>query len=281
MAGFVEVSSMSKTNWFGLIIAVPPILGSAKSTLLITEEEARPSPLRGKASSAQRPIRLALICIALLGWSRGVEAGQPPSALVEAITGIVAGAELLDYVSPGQVIQLGNSGIVVLSYLDSCLRETITGGEVTVGMRSSQVKGGKVNREKPQCSSGEVSDSRSLGSAGAVFRGRPKDRRLAESKRTTIYSLSPLFEINDYGTMIIRRIDQPGERYEIIVSPNSLIKARFYDFAAANGRLIAGGRYEVSLGESRLVIEVDESANADGPLLSPLVRLLPSKTESR
>lgn len=212
----------------------------------------------------------------MLGFSRDV-AAQPPSAIVESITGNIAGAEVLDYVSPGQVIQLGNSGTIVLAHLESCMRETITGGEVTVGMHSSQVKGGRVSRENARCSSVAVSDSRTSYSAGAVFRSRLTDKRSTGSNRTAIYSLSPMFEINDYGTMIVRRIDQPGEQYEIVVSPTSLVKARFYDFATTNGRLKAGGSYEVSLAADWVVFEVDESANADG-LLSRLVRLAPPAT---
>lgn len=232
----------------------------------------------------ERNIRLGLICIAMLGLSRHVEAAQPPSALIESISETtIAGIELLDYVSPGQVIQLGTSGTIILAYLESCVRETIIGGEVTVGTHSSQVKGGKVKREKPQCSSATLSDSRTLDIAGATFRSRPTDKGSAEYRRTAIYSLSPIFEIGDYGTMILRRIDQPGERYEIVVSPSSLVKTRFYDFTVANGRLRAGGRYEVSLGAHQLIFEVDESASADGPLLSRLVRLTPSvkTTEGR
>lgn len=224
----------------------------------------------------QRGVQFALTCIALLGLSGGVEAGKLPSALIESITGTIAGVELLDYVSPGQVIQLGASGKIVLAYLEGCMRETITGGEVTVGLHGSLVKGGKVDREKPQCSSATVSDPRISESAGTVFRNRQTDKRTAEHKRKTIYSLSPIFEIGDLGTMIVRRIDKPDEQYEVIILSSSLTRMRFYDFAAANGKLKAGAKYEVSLGANRLVFEIDELAHADGPLLSRLVRLSPS-----
>ncbi|MDU6244308.1 MAG: hypothetical protein E6614_36105, partial [Bradyrhizobium sp.] len=58
----------------------------------------------------------------------------PAAALVEDVQGEVAGAELMDYVAPGQVIKLGPDGAVVMSYLKSCRRESVSGaGSVTVG----------------------------------------------------------------------------------------------------------------------------------------------------
>jgi hypothetical protein len=213
----------------------------------------------------------------LQGLPRSVEAAALPSALIESVSGGISGAELLDYVSPGQVIQLGASGSLILAYLETCVRETITGGEVTIGMHASQVRGGEIKREFPPCSTANVSDWRALNSAGTVFRSGPLDKRLAKPKRSAIYSLSPIFEIADHGIMLLKRIDQPGEQYEVVVSPSSLIRGRFYDFAAGNARLKAGGRYEVSLGVNRLVFEVDETANAEGPLLARLVRLTSSK----
>lgn len=50
----------------------------------------------------------------------------------------------MDYVEPGQVIRLGAADGLVLGYLKSCWRETITGGTVTVGTEQSQVAGGEV-----------------------------------------------------------------------------------------------------------------------------------------
>jgi hypothetical protein len=38
-----------------------------------------------------------------------------------------------------------------LSYLHSCIRETITGGVVTVGIDQSEVQAGKVTRTKLDC----------------------------------------------------------------------------------------------------------------------------------
>jgi hypothetical protein len=56
-----------------------------------------------------------------------------PVALVEEVSGAPAGVEFMDYVETGKTIELGARGGIVLSYLNSCVRETISGGTVTVG----------------------------------------------------------------------------------------------------------------------------------------------------
>ena len=75
-------------------------------------------------------------------------AAQIPVALVEEVSGAPAGVEFMDYVETGKTIELGARGGIVLSYLNSCVRETISGGTVTVGTDQSDVQGGKVARTK-------------------------------------------------------------------------------------------------------------------------------------
>ncbi len=73
-------------------------------------------------------------------------------ALIEAVIGNSAGTEFMGYVRVGRVIRLAPSQTIVLSYVTSCLRETITGGTVTVGTDWSEVhSGGEVVRLRGQC----------------------------------------------------------------------------------------------------------------------------------
>jgi hypothetical protein len=78
-------------------------------------------------------------------------AAQAPVAVVEDVKGKVAGVEFMDYVAPGTKIELGPKGSIVLSYMKSCRRETITGGTVTVGAEQSTVDNGKVERTVVDC----------------------------------------------------------------------------------------------------------------------------------
>ena len=93
-------------------------------------------------------------------------------ALVEEVTGEVKGVQLRDYVTAGKVIDLGPKGSIVLTYMESCWRETITGGTVVVGVERSLYHLSKVEGVKVDCDRGSqpVTDQR-RGLGGTVFRG--------------------------------------------------------------------------------------------------------------
>lgn len=78
--------------------------------------------------------------------------GQEAVALVEDVAGAPkAGVEVMDYVYPQQRVSLGKKGKLVLSYLNGCMTETITGGTVTVAPAGSVVAGGKMSRKQENC----------------------------------------------------------------------------------------------------------------------------------
>ena len=106
---------------------------------------------------------------------------QSPAAVVEELAGAVPGVQFMDYVEPGQVIRLGAHDRIVLGYLKSCWRETISGGTVTVGNEQSEVAGGEVARVKVACEGGKMMLSAELaGKSGAmVFRQVPKPQAVA------------------------------------------------------------------------------------------------------
>src|SRR5437899_11320027 len=81
---------------------------------------------------------------------------QSPAAVVEEVKGNPAGVEFMDYVVPGKVIRLGPQGSIVLGYMKSCWRESITGGTVTVGTEKSEVESGKIERTKAECDAGRM-----------------------------------------------------------------------------------------------------------------------------
>jgi hypothetical protein len=93
-------------------------------------------------------------------------------ALVESATSHSQRVELMTYAHVGQVIRLSPDQTMVLSYRDSCVRETITGGTITVGMEQSEVRSGQVKRIQGYCTTGkvELSDG-DINAGGRVFRG--------------------------------------------------------------------------------------------------------------
>src|SRR5579863_5108275 len=94
---------------------------------------------------------IAVALFALIGVASPA-AAESPVALVEEVRGKVTGAEPMDYLFPRAVIKLGQDGSVVLSYLNSCQRETIRGiGTVIVGTNESSVHLADVKSERTPC----------------------------------------------------------------------------------------------------------------------------------
>ena len=94
-------------------------------------------------------------------------------AVVESISGNSSGLEFMDYLRLGQLIRLNPHETIVLSYKGSCVRETITGGTVTIGTERSSVQSGQVRRLGGQCDTGRMvltGDSH-IAIAGRSFRG--------------------------------------------------------------------------------------------------------------
>ena len=156
----------------------------------------------------------AAIFLAVIG-SAGSALAQAPVAVVEDIQGKPAGVELMDYVTPGQKIVLGVSDSIVLGYVKSCWRESITGGAVTVGAEQSTVEGGKVERTKVGCDGGKISlaPPQANKAGGMVFRDAPATR-----PQFVLYGSSPLIEAKGGGTLVIERTDQRGERHEVTIA---------------------------------------------------------------
>jgi hypothetical protein len=115
------------------------------------------------------------VFLALAGLGVGRAAAAEPVALVEDVSGTAGGVEFMDYLAAGREIQLHAQDRLVLDYLRSCWRETITGGTVTVGAEQSVVKGGTVSRDKVECDGGKMrlSADQAAKSGVVVFRAPP------------------------------------------------------------------------------------------------------------
>ena len=217
------------------------------------------------------------VCAAVVGFVglTGPAAAQTPVALVEDVQGKVIGAEFMDYVAPGKVIKLGPAGIVVLGYMKSCWRETITGvGTVIVGAEESMVHLGEVKASKVRCDSGHLHSMDREVAEGAATSFRSIDATGSMSPRLTLYGLSPFFETTGRGKLVVERLDVKGERYDIDLVAASLVQHKFYDFAKTGTSLKPGGIYAASLGPQRTVFLIDPRAEpGPTPIIGRLVRL--------
>src|SRR6187399_340653 len=91
----------------------------------------KPSKARVQQANLRAPKRpkmkrAIVVCLGLLAPVCPA-AADSPVAVVEEIQGKVTGAEFMDYVTPKSVIKIEGGGAIVLSYLKSCRRETISG----------------------------------------------------------------------------------------------------------------------------------------------------------
>jgi hypothetical protein len=199
-----------------------------------------------------------------------------PVAVVEDVNGKSAGVEFMDYVAAGQVIRLGPRDTIVLGYLKSCWRETITGGTVTVGTEQSDVQHGKVERIQVKCDGGgmQLSAAQAVQSAGDISRGvgTPGKQADAPQPQITLYGRVPMIEVGGGGTLAIERIDQPDERYEIAIDSRELVRGLFFDVARARRVLSAGGLYRAKFGAKQIVFKVDPAALASAPVVARLLR---------
>jgi hypothetical protein len=225
-----------------------------------------------------RAIRIAAAAVAVAVVTLAVAAAAPLQvALVEAVSAASAGVEPMDYVETGKVIALGPDDTLVLSYMSSCVQETVTGGTVTVGTTQSEVRSGRVKRIKVQCDAGKMllGGERETTLAGSLLRG---ELRNAPNAPPMLYGSSPLLELKAPGVLVIERVDKAGERYVVDVARDHLLHGRFYDFARLGKPLRAGGVYRAVFGAQTIVFQIDAHAEPGYmPIMSRLLRFsLPS-----
>jgi len=211
--------------------------------------------------------RAVVIALLVLGPFARPAAADSPVAIVE---------EVQDYVAPKTVIKLGANGSIVISYMNSCRRERISGiGTVIVGTEESIVHLADVQGEKTECDSSQAHATTRETSevAATVLRSVGKSASTTIRPQLTLYGTSPLIEAKGRGTLLIERLDVTGERQQIELNGNQL-KGKFYDFAGANRALAAGGIYVAKFGASHVVFRIDSQAKPGAtPIIGRLIRL--------
>lgn len=210
--------------------------------------------------------------LSVAGMAALAQGAKQPVAIVEdASDGI--GVEMMDYVAAGKIIQLGAKGKLVLGYLASCTRETITGGRVVVGAEKSDSQDAQIKREKVECDGGRMrlTADQSAKSGVMVFRRAPSQ---LPDPQFTLYGQSPVFTVAAGGDVVVERLDKPGERLTVAVPSKALTRAPYVDFAKDDRTLAPGGLYRATAGASTVVFKIDPLAKpGQGPLIGRLVRL--------
>ena len=116
-------------------------------------------------------MRIAALAVAsVIATASVATAAEPEGALVESVSGRSPDVQAMDYVRVGQIIRLGPSGTIVLSYKASCVREMIIGGIVTIGTEHSYVRSGEISTLGSECDTGRMVLTRA--DAGVAIGGR-------------------------------------------------------------------------------------------------------------
>ena len=222
---------------------------------------------------ALRPILIPVLFATLASTASAQQKAPPAAAIVEDVDAKVQGAELLEYVEAGRKIDTAG-GTIVLSYLASCTRETVTGGSLVVGEKESAVTGGKVKRDTVTCDGGRLvlAEAQSSKSGAMVFREakkRPEGRATLPKPEITLYGASPVITLREPAdAILIERLDVSGSI--ITLRP----KKGHADMAAEGKQLDPGGLYKAKAGGVERVFLVDSGAKpGKEPLVARLLRL--------
>jgi hypothetical protein len=216
------------------------------------------------------PVASLVCCCAAAGVADTARA-QAPVAIVEEIQSKTAGIEFMDYLATGQVIRLGASDRLIISYLKSCWREVISGGTVVVGQEDSDVANGTVERRKVPCDAGNKGSTtkETTGSGAMVF------RKLSDAQpRHIVYALSPIFVASSGGDLVIERLDKKEASITLEVPPSPTARGGIVDLAKSNVVLSAGGLYRAKSGGIEITFKVDSAAQGGRlPIVSRLLQL--------
>jgi hypothetical protein len=217
--------------------------------------------------------RTIAICVVLLA-TVVTAAAESPVAIVEDVQGKVTGAEFMDYLTPKMVIKLGANSSIVISYLNSCRREKIDGiGTVIIGTDESMVHLASVKDEKTECDASHAHATTQETSEVAATVVRSIAKIDIAKPQLTLYGASPLVQVTGRGTLLVERLDVPGERQQIDLDGKQT-KGKFYDFAVANKALSPGGIYSAKFRSSRIVFQIDARARPGmTPIVGRLVRM--------
>lgn len=188
---------------------------------------------------------LAAAALILLGAS--AQAAPRPVAIVEESAKTEGRGQVFDLLTENDTMQLAAGETIVLGYLKSCVRETITGGSVTIGAKESVVEGGKVAREKTECAVNKLLLTEDQSQQSATIAFRPGDTL------KHIYTRQPVIMAGMSENVTIQPFEG-GESWDLVPENGRI------DFRAAKFEMQPGMRYRVTGAKATIIVEVDAAA---------------------
>ncbi|MCW0232297.1 MAG: hypothetical protein OJJ21_01735 [Ferrovibrio sp.] len=215
---------------------------------------------------------MLLVAVTVLAAGAVQAQGSRQAAVVEDLAGKVAGVEVFDFLEPGKTIALPAGARLVLGYMQSCMRETITGaGSVTIGESGSRVTGARLQQEQLKCAAAnQLAQGQAGKSAAMVFRGQPgsgrKKAEIPQPSAVLMYT-APVFAVAQPGQLTIERLDV-AETVQVFQ-----VSGKLFDYGKTGKKLDAGGYYRVELNGRTAVFHISlDAGEGSGPLLLRLVR---------
>jgi len=215
-------------------------------------------------SSIRTLCRTCLVLVALV--SPATAAG--PTAIIEDVAAPSTGVAFMDYLFPGRVIDLKRGETVTLGYLQSCLRESITGGHIVVGREKSKVKNGTIKRERIECDGGAMKlSSKQSGKSLVLVLRAPSGSSAMPKPSIEIFGRSPVIKlVTGKGKLSIERLD----RHENVI--NLTATKGYIDLVATGRSLKPGGLYRARSGGRTVVFKVNRlSRSGAGPVIARLI----------
>ena len=213
-----------------------------------------------------------MLLIVVLVWAGASSAlAAAPVALVEESS--VDAVGIFDMLDQGRTIDLGTDGVLVLGYLQSCVHERIEGGLVTVGQEQSEVRKGKIQREKVDCGGGDLmlTAAQSQASGAIVLRSAAKPR----SKGRLVHSTRPFLLTRSEGEVVLSRMGNPGDSHRLPAHCQGEGRCGV-DLAETDLVLKPGASYRVRSGTKVVVFGVaaDAADSTGAPPATILERLV-------
>ena len=189
-----------------------------------------------------------------------------PMILVESVSAPVPNVAPMTYINTGATIDLGQSTVLVLDYLNSCVRETITGGVVHVDVPISQVDNGSFKNARLACDAGNLASAAVASQGGVVYR--------ALGDPLLIRSTDPIFVAATAGTLVIT---QEGEtdspKIQVQIPDNGRRGPFALDLSKVHAPLQPGITYRATMGDRHIVFRVAQGAGGD--TVAALQRIVP------
>lgn len=214
-----------------------------------------------------------LTIIALMAWSGSVSAEpRPPVAIVEDATANVTAIPPFHLLREGDSLSLASDQGVILSYLQSCQRETIRGGQVAIGRLQSDVTGGAVQRQTISCDPAALDLTPAEASQSAALAFRDPDSAadadpIAREAAFVLASRLPVVIALDLANLTIEDRRNPARTWQVQSTDG------IFELAAGDLPLDKGGVYRISGGDRSLVFRIGrEATDAPLPLLKRLIR---------